>query len=83
MAVTLVGGPLLYIIGLLLFRWVVAHELFFSHLLGIALLIVVFATAFLLSPLALSAIGTLILMAVASWETIVRLRRVTTDDEAG
>ena len=83
MAVTLVGGPLLYIIGLLLFRWVVAHELLFSHLLGIAVLIVVFATAFLLSPLALSAVGTLILMAVASWETIVRLRRGTTDDEAG
>ena len=82
-AVTLAGGPLLYIIGLLLFRWVVAHELLFSHLLGIALLIVVFATAFLLSPLALSAVGTLILMAVASWETIVRLRRGTTDDEAG
>ena len=82
-AVTLVGGPLLYIVGLLLFRWVVSRQLLVSHLLGIALLLAAFGAAFALSPLALGATGTLILVIVASWETIVRVRAGTTDEDAG
>ncbi len=82
-AATVAGGPMLYLVGLLLFRWVVTRTLLPSHIIGIVLLSVAFATSFLLSPLALSLIGTLVLMVVAAWETIVRVRQGTTDDEAG
>ncbi|HSO02102.1 MAG TPA: low temperature requirement protein A [Gaiellaceae bacterium] len=82
-AITIIGGPVLYIVGLLLFRWVVARELLRSHLVGVAALLAMFAVAFALTPLVLGVIVTLVLVAVASAETIVRVRRGTADAEAG
>ena len=50
-AVTIVGGPVLYLVGLVLFRRVVARELLVSHLAGVLALLVVFALAFQTSTL--------------------------------
>lgn len=82
-AITIIGGPVLYLVGLLLFRWVVARELLGSHLVGVAGLLALFAVAFALTPLVLGGVVTLALVAVASAETIVRVRRGTDDAEAG
>lgn len=82
-AITVIGGPLLYVAGLLLFRWVVARQVLASHLVGIALLLAAFGAAFLVPPLALGGMSTLILVAVGSWETIVRVRSGTSDEAAG
>jgi len=82
-AVTIVGGPLLYLVGLVLFRRVVAGELLVSHLAGLAALLVVFALAFLVSPLMLGAMSTAVLVGVACWETILRVRTGTDEAEAG
>ncbi|MCU1637692.1 MAG: Low temperature requirement protein LtrA [Microbacteriaceae bacterium] len=82
-ALTIAGGPALYLIGLLLFRWVVARELLVSHLVAVGLLGVAFAAAFSMSPLALGALGTGVLIVTAAWETVVRVGRGTTDEGAG
>jgi low temperature requirement protein LtrA len=82
-AVTVVGGPVLYLVGLVLFRRIVARELLISHLAGVAALLVVFALAFQVSPLLLGAMTTTVLVIVAAWETIVRVRTGTDEPEAG
>jgi len=82
-AVTVVGGPVLYLVGLVLFRRIVARELLVSHLTGVAALLVVFAFAFQVSPLLLGAMTTAVLVTVAGWETIVRVRTGTDEAEAG
>lgn len=78
-----VGGPLLYIAGLFLFRLVIAQELLVSHLVGIGLLVATIPFTSLFSPLGLGAVTTGILVVTASWETIVRLHAGTTDTDAG
>jgi low temperature requirement protein LtrA len=82
-AVVLVGGPLLYLLGMLLFRLVVARELLVSYLVGGAALLAAFVVSFTLSPLQLGAATTLVLMVVAGWETVVRVRAGTADKKAG
>jgi low temperature requirement protein LtrA len=82
-AVVLVGGPLLYVVGMLLFRLVVARELLVSYLVGGAALLAAFAGSFALSPLQLGAATTLVLVIVAGWETVVRVRAGTDDKKAG
>jgi low temperature requirement protein LtrA len=82
-AITIIGGPVLYLVGLLLFRWVVARELMRSHLVGVAVLLALIAVAFALTPLLLGVVVTLVLVGVASAETIVRVRRGTADVAAG
>jgi len=82
-AVMLVGGPVLYLTGLVLFRWVVARELLISHLAGVGALLVLFGLAFPLSPLVLGAMTTAVLVCVAGWETILRVRTGTDEPDAG
>ncbi|TFC47413.1 low temperature requirement protein A [Cryobacterium sp. TMT1-62] len=82
-AVAITGGPLLYLLGLALFRFVVAREVLISHVTGIALLLLALPLAFALSPLALGALGALMLTTVACWGTIVRVRNGTAEKEAG
>ena len=82
-AVAITGGPLLYLLGLTLFRFVVAREVLASHLAGIVLLLLALPVAFTLSPLALGAVCASVLTLVACWETIVRVRNGTADEEAG
>ncbi len=74
----MIGGPMLYLLGVALFKWVCNDRRGppLSHCAGIAMLaaLVPAALAHLLSPLALGMSTTLILMIVATWETI-SLRR--------
>jgi low temperature requirement protein LtrA len=77
-AAAVVGGPLLYLVGVALFKWVVNDRRAppLSHCAGMVLLAALMpvAQAHLLSPLALGAATTLVLLMVATWETIA-LRR--------
>ncbi|MDJ0339593.1 low temperature requirement protein A [Cryobacterium sp. PH31-O1] len=82
-AVTIVGGPLFYLAGLLLFRWIVTRTLLVSHVVGIGLLALTGTAGALTTPLGLGAATSLILVIVAAWETIARVRAGTTDDDAG
>ncbi|MDJ0324713.1 low temperature requirement protein A [Cryobacterium sp. PH31-AA6] len=82
-AITLVGGPVLYLVGLVLFRWIVARELLISHLAGVTALLVLFGLAFALSPLVLAAMTTGVLVGVATWETVLRVRTGTDEPDAG
>ncbi|HEY1141432.1 MAG TPA: low temperature requirement protein A [Lysobacter sp.] len=75
----MIGGPMLYLLGVALFKWVCNERRGppLSHCAGIVLLaaLIPAAMAHLLSPLALGAATTLVLVIVATWETIA-LRRV-------
>jgi low temperature requirement protein LtrA len=74
----MVGGPMLYLLGVALFKWVCNERRGppLSHCTGIVLLaaLMPLALAHLLTPLALGTATTLILVIVAAWETIA-LRR--------
>ncbi len=74
----ILGGPALYIAGNALFKWVCNDRRTppLSHLLGLVLLLALAPLAYshALSPLALGAATTMVLVLVAAWET-VSLRR--------
>ncbi|HEY4133888.1 MAG TPA: low temperature requirement protein A [Alphaproteobacteria bacterium] len=75
-AATLLGGAALYLIGNLLFKWTVYGRPPLSHMVGLALLALLLPTVASLSPLALSAATSAILVIVAIWETLsLRPRR--------
>ena len=82
-ALTIVGGPLLYLLGLALFRRVVSGEVVWSQLGGAVLLVVALGASALLTPLLLGVVCTLIVMATAAWETVVRVRAGTAVEESG
>jgi low temperature requirement protein LtrA len=65
-----IGGPLLFLIGTILFKHVVRGWLQLSHVVGIAAFAVLAWSASDLSPLVLSIATTAILIVVAVWETI-------------
>jgi low temperature requirement protein LtrA len=67
---TMVGGPLLYLAGVILFKRSIHGRLQLSHLLGIGALVVLIPFAHVLSPLVLSSVTTAILLGVAAWEAI-------------
>jgi low temperature requirement protein LtrA len=68
----ILGGPALYLIGNALFKWVTNDRKGppLSHLIGLALLLVVTPFAHAVSALVLGAFTTLCLMLVAAWETL-------------
>ena len=70
--VTIMGGPFLFLLGCALFKWVMSDRPLppFSHLGGLALLLMLLAAALaqVFSALALGALTTLILIIVAAWE---------------
>jgi low temperature requirement protein LtrA len=68
-AAVLLGGPALYLIGNLMFKRASASHFPLSHLVGLGLLAVLVTVAGLLSPLALSAAATIVLVIVCIWET--------------
>jgi len=76
--VVILGGPLLYLLGNMLFKWVTNDRPTppLSHMIGIALLAALapFAWGHEFSALALSTLTTVILVVVATWESIA-LRR--------
>ena len=68
--VSAVGGPMLFLLGSILFKHVIRNFLQLSHGVGIIALAVTAYFASDLSPLALSMTTTLIMIVVAAWETI-------------
>ena len=74
----MIGGPMLYLLGIALFKWVCNDRRGppLSHCAGVVLLAALWpvALAHLLSPLALGTATTLVLVIVATWETVA-LRR--------
>lgn len=73
-AATIVGGPLLYLIGNALFKRLSAPNLPLSHMVGIGLLVLLAPAALIATPLVLATGVTTILIVVAAWEWL-SLRR--------
>lgn len=67
---SMIGGPLLFLIGTILFKRSIRGIYQLSHLVGIGLLIVLIPFAHDLSPLALSTATTVVMLIVAGWEAI-------------
>jgi low temperature requirement protein LtrA len=68
-ALTLLGGPALYLVGNTFFKRASAKNYPLSHLVGLGLLLVLTPVAVLMPPLALSACTSVVLITVAVWET--------------
>jgi low temperature requirement protein LtrA len=67
---SMIGGPLLFLIGTILFKRSIRGIFQLSHMVGIGLLVALMPFAHYLSPLALSSATTLIILVVAAWEAI-------------
>lgn len=78
--VSSVGGPLLFLVGTILFKYVIRNFLQLSHGVGIVALAIVAIFAREMSPLLLSVVTTAILIAVAAWESI-SLRSETAEEQ--
>ena len=68
--ISLLGGPLLFLVGVILFKHTIHGRWQLSHLVGIAALIALSPFGHLLSPLILSSITTAVLLIVGAWEAI-------------
>ena len=69
-AISTVGGPLLFLVGTILFKHTIRGWLQLSHIVGIVALALLAFFARELSPLPLSALATLLLIVVAVWESV-------------
>ena len=69
LALTLLGGPALYLAGNVFFKRASAKYYPLSHLVGLGLLVLLTAAAPWMTPLAMSAATTAVLIGVAFWET--------------
>jgi low temperature requirement protein LtrA len=65
-----IGGPMLFLIGTILFKHTIRGWLQLSHIAGIVVLAILAWFAGDLSPLMLSILTTAIMIAVAAWESI-------------
>jgi low temperature requirement protein LtrA len=68
--ISMIGGPLLYLAGVILFKRSIRGHLQPSHLAGIGLFVILTPFVRLLTPLALFAAATAIMLVVAIWEAI-------------
>ena len=68
--VSTIGGPLLFLVGTILFKHAIRGFLQLSHGIGIILLLVLWWFAAELSPLWLSVAATVIMIVVAVWESV-------------
>lgn len=68
--VSTVGGPLVFLVGTILFKYAIRGFLQLSHGIGITLLLVLWWFAADLSPLWLSVATTMIMIVVAAWESV-------------
>ncbi len=66
----MIGGPLLFLVGVIAFKYTFRGLLQLSHLFGIGALVVLIPFAHSLSPLVLSTATTVIMLIVAAWEAI-------------
>jgi low temperature requirement protein LtrA len=69
-AVTLIGGPILFVVGNLLFKHVTAGRWPLSHLVGLGFLALLIPTTAWLWPLGVAGLAALGLLLVAIWETL-------------
>jgi low temperature requirement protein LtrA len=69
-AIAVIAGPACYVLGNLLFKKATAGWYPLSHLVGLALFALLVPAATILSPLALSLAATLVLIVIATWETL-------------
>jgi low temperature requirement protein LtrA len=67
-AAILLGGPALFLLGNLFFKWATAGWPPFSHLMGLAVLAALSPLTIVLPPLAIGAAATLAMVFVAAWE---------------
>jgi low temperature requirement protein LtrA len=77
---SMIGGPLLFLIGTILFKRSIRGIFQLSHLAGIGLLIALTPIAHWLSPLLLASATTLIMLMVAAWEAISFGSRAKSDE---
>jgi low temperature requirement protein LtrA len=75
-ACMVLGGPALYLAGNILFKQAIWGRMPLSHLGGLAMLMILIPVAFFVSPLALGAATTLVLIIVAAWETRSLARQI-------
>src|SRR3954451_5712393 len=68
--VSTIGGPLLFLVGTILFKHAIRGFLQLSHVVGIILFLVLWWFAAELSPLWLSVAATVIMIVVAVWESV-------------
>ncbi|MWB97252.1 low temperature requirement protein A [Agromyces seonyuensis] len=73
--VLVLGGPALFLVGTLLFRWVLEHRLVIAQACGLAALVVAAAVSPLLEPVSTGVLGSAVLLATAVGETVERHRR--------
>ena len=66
----MVGGPLLFLVGVILFKRTIHGWFQLSHMVGIAALVMLAPFGHYLSPLILSGMTTTILLVVAVWEAL-------------
>jgi len=66
----LAGGPLIFLLGCLAFKWATAGWPPLSHLGGAAALILLLAAGWVFSPLTVGTLAAAILVMVAIWETV-------------
>ena len=74
-ALAILGGPALFLLGSLLFKWSVFGVFPLSRLVGLALLGLLSIPAMTVSPMLLSWLATGALLVVAVWETVGQERR--------
>jgi low temperature requirement protein LtrA len=67
---TMIGGPVLYIVGNLLFKRTTAHRFALSHLCGLGLFFLLSLAVTSLTMIQLAAAAALILVVIAVWETV-------------
>ncbi len=67
---SLIGGPLLFLVGTILFKWTIHGGWQLSHLVGIAALLVLGVAGHELSPLWLTSLSTAVMIVVAVWEAM-------------
>jgi low temperature requirement protein LtrA len=66
----LLGGPALYLIGNLLFKRATSRRMGLSHMIGLAVLVLLVPVSSVLNPLSLGTAATAVLVIVAVWETL-------------
>lgn len=66
----LIGGPVLFLVGAVLFKLAVFKYWSIPRLIGLALMLALYPLAGGLSPLLLSTAGTCIMIALAAWEVV-------------
>ena len=68
-ALTIFGGPILYLLGNLLFKRIIFGHVALSHIAGLILLALATPLALILTPVGLANVTTALLLIIAIWET--------------